>query len=114
METSQRLVCEASLVRMRHDAEGAVLDVGRMTRTIPPSICPHAYLELEELLPKRQNQGNEDHLAGTYDQQGEAARVFAKRAVDEQDAHETDERAPVSDHDLCRSAFDRVPEARAR
>ena len=37
-ETSQRLSCDASLVRMRHDADGAVLDVGRKTRTIPPSI----------------------------------------------------------------------------
>ncbi len=37
-ETSQRLACDASLVRMRHDADGAVLDVGRKTRTIPPSI----------------------------------------------------------------------------
>ena len=38
METSQRLACDASLVQMRHDADGAVLDVGRKTRTIPPSI----------------------------------------------------------------------------
>ncbi len=38
METSQRLACDASLVHMRHDADGAVLDVGRKTRTIPPSI----------------------------------------------------------------------------
>ena len=38
METSQRLACDASLVRMRHDVDGAVLDVGRKTRTIPPSI----------------------------------------------------------------------------
>ena len=37
-ETSQRLSCDASLVQMRHDAEGEVLDVGRKTRTIPPSI----------------------------------------------------------------------------
>ena len=37
-ETSQRLACDASLVHMRHDAEGEVLDVGRKTRTIPPSI----------------------------------------------------------------------------
>ncbi len=37
-ETSQRLACDASLVHMRHDADGAVLDVGRKTRTIPPSI----------------------------------------------------------------------------
>ena len=37
-ETSQRLSCDASLVRMRQDADGAVLDVGRKSRTIPPSI----------------------------------------------------------------------------
>ncbi len=38
METSQRLACDASLVQMRHDTDGAMLDVGRKTRTIPPSI----------------------------------------------------------------------------
>ena len=38
VETSQRLACDASLVHMRHDADGAVIDVGRKTRTIPPSI----------------------------------------------------------------------------
>jgi len=38
METSQRLACDASLVQMRHDTGGVVLDVGRKTRTIPPSI----------------------------------------------------------------------------
>ncbi len=38
METSQLLSCDASLVHMRHDGDGAVLDVGRKTRTIPPSI----------------------------------------------------------------------------
>ena len=37
-ETSQRLACDASVVTMRHDADGAVIDVGRKTRTIPPSI----------------------------------------------------------------------------
>jgi 5-methylcytosine-specific restriction endonuclease McrA len=37
MATSQRLACDASLVHMRHDADG-VLDVGRKTRTIPLSI----------------------------------------------------------------------------
>ena len=37
-ETSRRLACDASLVHMRHDADGAVIDVGRKTRTIPPSI----------------------------------------------------------------------------
>jgi hypothetical protein len=38
METSRRLACDASLVRMRHDSEGDNLDVGRKTRTIPPAI----------------------------------------------------------------------------
>ena len=38
METSQRLACDASLVRMHRHADGAVLDGGRKTRTIPPSI----------------------------------------------------------------------------
>lgn len=37
-ETSRRLACDASVVRMDHDAGGATLDVGRKTRTIPPSI----------------------------------------------------------------------------
>lgn len=37
-ETSRRLACDASVVRMDHDASGAMLDVGRRTRTIPPSI----------------------------------------------------------------------------
>jgi hypothetical protein len=37
-ETSQRLACDASVIEMRHDATGAVLDVGRKTRTVPPSI----------------------------------------------------------------------------
>ena len=36
-ETSQRLSCDASLVQMRHEVDGAVLDVGCKTRTIPPS-----------------------------------------------------------------------------
>jgi len=38
METSERLACDASLGHMRHAADGSVLDVGRKTRTIPPSI----------------------------------------------------------------------------
>jgi hypothetical protein len=38
METSKRLACDASLVHMRHNADGALLDAGRKTRTIPPSI----------------------------------------------------------------------------
>ena len=37
-ETSRRLTCDASVVTMRHNADGAVLDAGRKTRTIPPSI----------------------------------------------------------------------------
>lgn len=38
METSQRLACDASLVQMRHDIDGIILDVSHKTRTIPPSI----------------------------------------------------------------------------
>jgi len=37
-ETSRRLACDASVVRIDHDASGGVLDVGRKTRTVPPSI----------------------------------------------------------------------------
>ncbi|MEZ5293706.1 MAG: DUF222 domain-containing protein [Vicinamibacterales bacterium] len=37
-ETSRRFACDASIVRMQHDASGAVLDVGRRTRTVPPAI----------------------------------------------------------------------------
>jgi len=37
-ETSRRLSCDASLVAMRQSADGGVLDVGRKTRTVPPSI----------------------------------------------------------------------------
>jgi len=37
-ETSRRLACDASVVRMRHAPDGSVLDVGRKTRTIPPAI----------------------------------------------------------------------------
>jgi Domain of unknown function (DUF222)/HNH endonuclease len=37
-ETSRRLACDASVVRIDHDANGAVLDAGRKTRTIPPYI----------------------------------------------------------------------------
>lgn len=37
-ETSRRLACDASVVRIDHDATGSVLDVGRKTRTIPPPI----------------------------------------------------------------------------
>jgi hypothetical protein len=37
-ETSRRLACEATRVVMRHAGDGAVLDVGRRTRTIPPAL----------------------------------------------------------------------------
>jgi hypothetical protein len=37
-ETSRRIACDASRVVMRHDPDGAVLDVGRKTRTIPSAI----------------------------------------------------------------------------
>jgi hypothetical protein len=37
-ETSRRLACDAAVVQMTHDQDGAVLDVGRKTRTVPPSI----------------------------------------------------------------------------
>jgi hypothetical protein len=37
-ETSRRIACDASRVVMRHDTAGAVLDVGRKTRTIPSAI----------------------------------------------------------------------------
>ena len=36
--TSRRLACDAATVVMRHHPDGAVLDVGRKTRTIPPAI----------------------------------------------------------------------------
>ena len=37
-ETSRRLSCDASVVPMHHGADGALLDVRRKTRTVPPSI----------------------------------------------------------------------------
>jgi HNH endonuclease/Domain of unknown function (DUF222) len=37
-ETSKRISCDAAKVTMTHDADGAVLDVGRRTRTVPPAI----------------------------------------------------------------------------
>jgi hypothetical protein len=37
-ETSRRLACDASVVRMVHGANGEVLDVGRKTRTVPTAI----------------------------------------------------------------------------
>jgi hypothetical protein len=37
-ETSRRLSCDASVVGIAHGRDGAILDVGRRTRTIPPSL----------------------------------------------------------------------------
>ena len=37
-ETSRRLACDASVVRIGHASDRSVLDVGRKTRTIPPSV----------------------------------------------------------------------------
>ena len=37
-ETSRRLSCDASVVPIRHSVDGSVIDVGRKTRTIPPSL----------------------------------------------------------------------------
>jgi hypothetical protein len=37
-ETSRRLACDATRLAMRHAGDGAVLDVGRRTRTIPPAL----------------------------------------------------------------------------
>lgn len=37
-ETSRRLSCDASLVRVAHGPDGSVLDVGRSRRTIPPAL----------------------------------------------------------------------------
>jgi hypothetical protein len=37
-ETFRRIACDASVVVMRKDADGAVLDVGRKTRTVPTRI----------------------------------------------------------------------------
>jgi hypothetical protein len=37
-ETSQRISCDAALVRVTHGPDGSVLGVGRRTRTIPPSL----------------------------------------------------------------------------
>jgi hypothetical protein len=36
--TSQRLCCDASVVRLTKGADGSILDVGRRTRTIPPAL----------------------------------------------------------------------------
>ncbi|MGW8282195.1 MAG: DUF222 domain-containing protein [Gemmatimonadota bacterium] len=37
-ETSRRLACDASVVPIRRGTDGSVLDLGRKTRTIPPSL----------------------------------------------------------------------------
>src|SRR5437899_9610622 len=37
-ETSRCIACDASLVVMRHDRDGRVVEVGARTRTIPPAI----------------------------------------------------------------------------
>jgi len=37
-ETSRRLSCDAAVVEIGHDSGGSILDVGRKTRTIPPSV----------------------------------------------------------------------------
>ncbi len=37
-ETSRRLSCDASVVRLTEAPDGSVLDVGRKTRTIPPAL----------------------------------------------------------------------------
>jgi hypothetical protein len=37
-ETFRRIACDASLVRVSHDAAGNPLDVGRRTRTVPPAL----------------------------------------------------------------------------
>ncbi|MEX2471849.1 MAG: DUF222 domain-containing protein [Gemmatimonadota bacterium] len=37
-ETFRRLSCDGTVVEMRHDEEGGVLDVGRRARTVPPAL----------------------------------------------------------------------------
>jgi hypothetical protein len=37
-ETSRRISCDASVVRITHDVDGSVLDSGRKTRTISPAL----------------------------------------------------------------------------
>ena len=37
-ETARRIACDASVVTMRSDDDGSLLDVGRKTRVIPPAI----------------------------------------------------------------------------
>ena len=45
-QTTRRLACDASLVTVLEDADGEVLNVGRKTRAIPPSI--HRALRLRD------------------------------------------------------------------
>ncbi len=37
-ETARRIACDSGLVRVSHGPDGSILDVGRRTRTIPPSL----------------------------------------------------------------------------
>ncbi len=37
-ETSRRVACDSAVVVLQHTADGAILDVGRKTRTIPPAL----------------------------------------------------------------------------
>ena len=37
-ETARRIACDTGLVRVSHGPDGSILDVGRRTRTIPPSL----------------------------------------------------------------------------
>jgi hypothetical protein len=37
-ETARRLTCDAAVVTVTRDPDGSVLDVGRKTRTVPPSL----------------------------------------------------------------------------
>ena len=37
-ETSRRVACDAAVVVMQHAPDGAILDIGRKTRTIPPAL----------------------------------------------------------------------------
>jgi len=36
--TSRRVACDAAVVRVTHEADGSILDVGRRTRAIPPAL----------------------------------------------------------------------------
>ena len=37
-ETARRLACDASVLTLRHDAQGRPLDLGRSTRTVPAAL----------------------------------------------------------------------------